>query len=239
MRQKVSNLFHMLYGGYASLFCKPWLNREDWFVCHRIRESLREGSFKTPFGQGGKIVEADETYFGPVERSLPAMRPIGTPYLRQGRAGPASKRPIISLVERGGHVRSFHVPRADSETVTKIVNDNLSREARLFTDESKLYIKVGRVFAEHSTVNHTAKEYARGEVNTNTVEGVFSIFKRGMIGVYQHCDEKHLHRYLAEFDYRYNHREGLGFSDWERTEATFDGIVGRRLTYRRTHQAHV
>jgi len=208
-----------------------------WFLCHRIRESLRQGSFDSPFGQGGKIVEVDETYYGPVDEPQVSerRRKDGRPFTKSGTNGPASKRPIISLVERGGHVRSFHVPRADAVTVTQIVNTNLSHEARLFTDESKLYTKVGARFAEHKTVCHSKKEYARGEVNTNTVEGFFSIFKRGMIGVYQHCDEKHLHRYLAEFDFRYNHREGLGFTDWERAEASFRGIVGKRLTYRATH----
>lgn len=209
-----------------------------WFLCHRIRESLRQGSFDTSFGQGGKIVEVDETYYGPVDEKQVSSRrkSDGRPYTKSGTNGPAQKRPIVSLVERGGKVRSFHVPRCDAITVTEIVNANMSKEARLFTDESKLYTKVGATFSDHQTVCHSKKEYARGEVNTNTVEGFFSIFKRGMIGVYQHCDEKHLHRYLAEFDYRYNHREGLGFSDWERTEASFYGIVGKRLTYRRTHQ---
>ena len=210
-----------------------------WFLCHRIRESLRQGSFDAPFGQGGKIVEVDETYYGPVDEPQVSerRRKDGRPFTKSGTNGPAQKRAVVSLVERGGQVRSFHVPRADAVTVTQIVNTNLSNEARLFTDESKLYTKVGTTFADHQTVCHSKKEYARGEVNTNTVEGFFSIFKRGMIGVYQHCDEKHLHRYLAEFDFRYNHREGLGFSDWERAEASFRGIVGKRLTYRRTHQA--
>lgn len=210
-----------------------------WFLCHRIRESLREGALSTPFGSGGGIVEADETYFGPVDDRIPSKLRGKRPFTKGGKVGVGGKRAIVSLVERGGSVRSFHVPRANAETVTHIVNSNISHEARLFTDESRLYTRVGENFSEHSTVNHSAKEYARGEVNTNTVEGFFSIFKRGMRGVYQHCDEKHLHRYLAEFDYRYNHREALGYDDADRMTKSIAGIVGKRLTYRRTREANV
>ncbi|MDE2110018.1 MAG: transposase [Alphaproteobacteria bacterium] len=119
------------------------------------------------------------------------------------------------------------------------MNEQHRQRSALVHGRKQALHESGRRFVDHQTVTHSKNEYARGEVHTNTVEGFFSIFKRGMIGVYQHCDEKHLHRYLTEFDYRYNHREGLGFSDWERTEATFPGIVGERLTYRRTHQVHV
>jgi len=201
-----------------------------WFVCHRIRESLREGGFA--FGAGGKIVEADETYFGPVATPRPRRKDLPPP-TKGGKVGPGQKRAIVSLVERGGRVKSFHVPRADAATVAKIARDNIAREARLFTDESRLYKKIGAEFAEHSTVVHSKGEYARDEVNTNSVEGFFSIFKRGMKGNYQHCSEKHLHRYLAEFDYRFNHREALGYDDVARFENSIPGIVGKRLTYRR------
>src|SRR4051812_40266954 len=123
------------------------------------------------------------------------------------RGGPANKRAVVSLVERGGNVRSFHVPTADAATVAKIVRENVHKESRLHTDESRLYPVVGREFAAHETINHSAKEYARGDVTTNSVEGFFSIFKRGMRGNYQHCAEKNLHRYLAEFDFRYSTRK--------------------------------
>jgi hypothetical protein len=139
------------------------------------------------------------------------------------------------LVERGGEVRSFHVPGAYLENVVKIVKENIARETRLMTDESNLYKKVGKDFASHETVKHSDKEYARGDVTTNTVESYFSVFKRGMRGVYQHCSEKHLHRYLAEFDFRYNYRASLGFDDTERTLAAVRGGEGKRLTY---HQPH-
>ena len=133
-----------------------------------------------------------------------------------------------------GTVRSFHVENADKATITGIVNENLSREARVYTDESRLYGDVLAHAASHETVKHSAGEYVRGDVHTNSVEGYFSIFKRGMKGVYQHCAEKHLHRYLAEFDFRYNNRIALGVGDEARTDAAIRGIVGKRLTYRTT-----
>jgi hypothetical protein len=126
-------------------------------------------------------------------------------------------------------VRSFHVPTADAETVAKIVRENVHRESRLHTDESRLYSKVGLEFAAHETVNHAAKEYARGDVTTNTVEGYFGIFKRGMRGNYQHCAEKNLHRYLAEYDFRYNTRN---MTDSERAMLAVRNGEGKRLTYR-------
>ncbi len=205
-----------------------------WFMHHRIMEAMRQGGLDLPpMGGEGKIVEADETYFGGVEsqkmRTAPSRK--GLRYTRGGKAGPANKRAIVTLVERGGKVRSFHVPRADKATVKRIVADNISHESRLHTDMSRLYSDVGGLFGEHETVNHSAKEYARGDVHVNSAEGYFSIFKRGMRGVYQHCSEKHLHRYLAEFDFRYNHREALGYSDEARTIAAVRAAEGKRLTY--------
>ena len=134
-------------------------------------------------------------------------------------------------MERGGSVRSVHVSVADKGTVRKIVSENVSREARLHTDESRLYAGADTRFAAHETVKHSAGEYVRGDVHTNSAEGFFSIFKRGMSGVYQHCREKHLHRYLAEYDFRYNHRVKLGYSDMDRTAAAVRGASGKRLTY--------
>lgn len=208
-----------------------------WFMMHRIREALRQGELRVPLGQGGSIVEMDETYHGPVAIPRETKLPRRTPPTKGGRIGVGQKRAIISLVERGGSVRSFHVPRADAETVAQIASANISHEARLFTDESALYRRMGRTLAEHQTVHHSTNEYVRGEVHTNSIEGFFSIFKRGMRGVYQHCSEKHLHRYLAEFDFRYNHREAVGFDDTARLGKAITGVVGKRLTYRRTHSA--
>lgn len=204
-----------------------------WFMAHRIREAMRDGGL-SPMGGEGEVVEADETYFGNVEpANRRTQRTDGAPYLKKGRS--ANKRAVVSLVQRGGNVRSFHVAVADGETVAKIVNKNILRETRLHTDESRLYVKVGANFKTHETVNHTGKEYARGDVTTNSVEGYFSIFKRGMKGVYQHCGEKHLHRYLAEFDFRYNHRIKLGFNDGERATIAVRNAAGKRLTYRGRH----
>ena len=205
-----------------------------WFMGHRIREAMRAGGITEPMGGAGGIVEADETYFGATEKQQLA-RTSGKPFTTRKGKGPANKRAILSLVERGGDVRSFHIARADKETVTNIVNTNVSHEARLMTDESKLY--KGVQMASHETVRHRSKEYARGDVTTNNVEGYFSVFKRGMKGVYQHCSEKHLHRYLAEFDFRFNNRMSKGIDDTERTEKALLKIEGKRLTYRRTNEA--
>jgi hypothetical protein len=157
----------------------------------------------------------------------------GRPYLKGHPTGYATKRAIISLVDRhAGNVRSFHVPTADAATVAKIVRENVHAESRLHTDESNLYKRVGTEFAAHETVNHAAKEYARGDVTTNTVEGYFGLFKRGMNGNYQHCAEKNLHRYLAEYDFRYNTRD---LTDSERAALAVRGGEGKRLTYRQPH----
>jgi transposase-like protein len=207
--------------------------KSAWFMCHRIREAMRAGNLG-PLGGGGMIVEADETYYGPVDKPQPRSRGRVPKPTKGGRSGPANKRPIVALVERSGNVRTFHVPVATKAEVSKIVRENISSESRLHTDESNLYPDVGATFQGHSTVKHTAGEYVRyddGEiVHTNSAEGYFSIFKRGMRGVYQHCKEKHLHRYLAEFDHRYNHRTALGYID--RTLAAIRGIEGKRLMYR-------
>lgn len=206
--------------------------RSAWFMAHRIREAMRAGGL-APLGGNGKIVEADETYYGNVPKAKrPTKTTSGRKFTKGGRTGPSGKRAIVSLVERGGSVRSFHVAVADQVTVQGIVAANVDRETRLHTDESKLYFGADKYFATHETVKHTAKEYARGDVNTNSVEGYFSIFKRGMKGVYQHCGEKHLHRYLAEYDFRFNHREALGFNDGERATRAIVNASGKRLTYR-------
>lgn len=192
-----------------------------WFMTHRLREAMKTLGFE-PMGGEGATVEADETYFG--EKEVKTSK---------GKRGPANKRCVVALVERGGNVRSFHVDRATKQGVSEILKANVDPATHLNTDESRLYKEVGQEFAGHDTVNHSAKEYVRGNAYTNTIEGYFSIFKRGMKGIYQHCAEKHLHRYLAEFDFRYNERK---VDDSERTEAALKGIVGKRLTYRRSNQ---
>ena len=195
-----------------------------WFLHHRVMEAMRRGGLDLPpLGGEGQIVEADETYFGRQENPQPSKQRMGRPYIGKNPSGPAGKRMVIALVERGGNVRSFHPARADGASVNAIVRQNIARESRLHTDESRLYIGVGKEFAAHETTTHSHGEYVRGDVHTNTVEGFFSIFKRGMRGVYQHCAEKHLHRYLAEFDFRYNNRIGLGVNDIERTRKVAKG----------------
>jgi len=196
-----------------------------WFMSHRIRESMRTGSLAPMGGDGGSgIVEADETFIG---------RKKGVPKKR----GTAHKHAVLSLVERGGEVRSVHVDDVKADTLVPIVNANIAKEANVMTDDAATYYQKLEGFASHDTVNHSAEEYVRHEdgkppIHTNTVEGYFSIFKRGMKGVYQHCSEKHLHRYLAEFDFRYNNRSAKGIEDAERTERALMGIKGKRLTYR-------
>jgi transposase-like protein len=210
--------------------------KSTWFLMHRLREAMRSGGLE-PLGGEGKIVEADETYFGKAEKQRVGSQRRGAPYLKNRKV--KNDRAIVALVERGGNVRSFHVAVADSATVAGIVSANVRKETRLQTDESKLYKKVGTEFASHETVNHGAKEYARGDVTTNTIESYFSVFKRGMKGVYQHCSEKHLHRYLAEFDFRHNNRIALGVDDTNRAIELAKGIVGKRLTYRRPNQKDI
>ena len=191
-----------------------------WFLAHRIREAMRSGDL-APFGQDGGAVEVDETYIG-------KRKGFGNP-----KGGHAHKMAVLALVDRNtGKSRMFYVEGGAGKLIQPIVRDNLAREARLMTDEASMYRTIGKEFAEHSAVKHCRKEYVRGDVTTNTVEGAFSIFKRGMKGVYQHCAEKHLHRYLAEFEFRYSNREANGFNDGERSVEALKGIIGKRLTYR-------
>lgn len=205
-----------------------------WFIHHRIMEAMRRGGLDLPpMGGPGRPVEVDEAYHGPVKNRRVSPKRKGRPFTKGGNSGVGGKRAIISLIDReAGQVRSFHVPTADAETVAKIVRDNVHKESRLHTDESNLYIKLGAEFAAHETVHHASREYARGDVTTNTVEGYFGIFKRGMRGNYQHCAEKNLHRYLAEYDFRYNTRQ---MTDGERAALAVMSGVGKRLTYRQPH----
>jgi transposase-like protein len=212
-----------------------------WFMAHRIREAMKETTASSgPLGGEGKVVEADELYYG--ERETPRVSPNrrGAPYIKKGKA--ANKRVILGLVERGGKVRTFHIDAATSANIAYVVRQNVSRESALQTDEHPSYVTLGQEFkGGHQTVIHARNEYVRREaerlVTTNTIENVFSVFKRGMKGVYQHCGEAHLHRYLAEFDFRYNRRSALGISDKERATEALKGIAGKRLTYRRPDKA--
>ena len=193
--------------------------KSAWFLTHRIREAMRDGTL-APMGGAGGTIEADETFIGRLK---------GQP---KGKSGYAHKNVVLTLVERGGSARSFHIDNASVGQIVPIVRQNVRRESTLMTDEARHYVSVGKEFAAHGAVEHSADEYVRGEVHTNTVEGYYSIFKRGMKGVYQHCSEKHLHRYLAEFDFRYSNRVKLGVDDKMRAGRAMKGIVGKRLTYR-------
>jgi transposase-like protein len=198
-----------------------------WFMMHRIREAMRTGGLG-PMGGSGKTVEVDETYIGRLE---------GQP----AKAGPVTKNIVLTLVERGGRARSFHIDATSIAQVIPIIRENISRETIVMTDEAPVYRGLGGEYLSHDAVNHGAKEYVRYSaddvITTNTVEGYYSIFKRGMKGVYQHCKEKHLHRYLAEFDFRYSNRVALGVNDGERAILAMKGIEGKRLTYRPTNKA--
>jgi transposase-like protein len=193
--------------------------KSAWFMSHRLREAMRVLQME-PLGGAGKEVEADETFIGNKR-----------PKARNAR-GYAHKHAVVSLVERGGKVRSTHVNDVNAATLRPILKAQIDAASWLNTDESSVYRSIGKEFKYHFTVAHGIGEYVRGGVHTNTIEGFFSIFKRGMIGVYQHCGSAHLKRYLAEFDFRYNERIALGVDDVERTSRALTGIVGKRLLYR-------
>ncbi len=199
--------------------------KSAWFMCHRIREAMKAGGVvPPPLGGKGKHVEADETFIG---RKAGAV---------MGRGGVAHKRTVLSLVERGGEVRSFHIDRATVSEIVPHMAKHLDIESTLNTDEAKRFVGIGRTFkGGHQAVDHSVKEYARDTAHTNTLEGYFSIFKKGMRGVYQHCDERHLHRYLAEFDFRYSNRAKLGVDDNARTRKVLRGISCKCLTYVQAH----
>jgi transposase-like protein len=197
--------------------------KSAWFLSHRIREAFRSGKL-APLGGGGGIIEVDETFIGQKE-DMPKRR------------GFAHKHAVLSLVERGGAVRSFHVDGTSAAHLVPILRANIAREASIMTDEAGQYAHLNKDFASHEYVNHGAGEYGRGEVHTNTLEGFYSVFKRGMKGIYQHCGERHLHRYLAEYDFRYSNRQALGIDDTARTDRAIAGIKGKRLTYHLSHNA--
>jgi len=172
------------------------------------------------------VVEVDETYHG--DKDVVEKR------TKKGKATHGSKRSVVALVERGGESRVFHVDRADKETIHGLIAKHVSGQSTMFTDEAHLYRNAGHMVKRHETVMHSHGEYVRGDAHTNTVEGFFSIFKRGMKGVYQHCGECHLHRYVTEFEFRYSNRIALGVDDLARAEKAIKGADGKRLTYQQT-----
>jgi transposase-like protein len=204
--------------------------KSTWFMMHRLREAMRVGGL-APMGGEGSTVEIDETFIG--RKPDVEARPGWVHH----------KHIVLTLVERGGTARSFHIDAATKENILPIIRENIARASHVMTDEAKRYAQLGNEFSKHDAVDHSRGEYGYTDrktgtkINTNTIEGYYSIFKRGMKGVYQHCSEKHLHRYLAEFDFRYSNRSALGCEDMERANRMALGIVGKRLTYRRTNEA--
>jgi transposase-like protein len=195
--------------------------KSTWFMMHRLREAARTGTLPPALGGANKVVEADETYVG------------GKAKNRKGHVPP--KEAVVALVERGGKVRSRHVADVTGKTLRDTIVTQIDRASYLMTDEAPAYKTIGDEFEGHGTVNHSAEEYVRAYFwHTNTVEGYFSILKRGITGTYHHVSAAHLHRYLSEFDFRYNERSALGVDDKARAEKLLSGIVGKRLTYRRT-----
>ena len=201
-----------------------------WFMFHRIREAMAPAGNLPPMGGEGGMVEVDETYIGRVKGTV----------MKGG--GVSHKMKVLSLIDRNtGEARSHVIPNARVGTVGPIVLANMATDAKLMTDEAGIYRYFGWKFAKHMAVNHGAGEYVkRGDntIHTNTIEGFFSIFKRGMKGVYQHCGEQHLQRYLAEFDFRYSNRSALGVEDDQRADTALKGIAGKRLTYRRINSLY-
>ena len=196
--------------------------KSAWFMSHRIREAMGDSN-PEPLGSNGKFVEADETFIG---------RKAGT----RVRKGTAHKMAVMSLVERNGSSRSFPVTDINSGTLVPLMKSNIAKGATVMTDSAWAYGSLPLHFKRHDTVNHSIDEYVRGDAHTNTVEGFFSVFKRGMKGVYQHCSEQHLHRYLAEFDFRYSNRMANGVDDLLRTMRAIRGAQGKRLTYRQANR---
>ncbi len=205
-----------------------------WFLCHRIREAMRTGGPLEPFGGGGGDVEIDETFIGKDKDANPTGK----------RAAPWEEaNKVLTLVDRQrGQAYSVVIKDLKSSTILPIVQQSVNYETRILTDEARRLRPVGGKFHTHKRVNHTQKEYVNLQdrsIHTNTVEGYFSIFKRGMKGVYQHCSSKHLHRYLAEFDFRYNNRSANGIEDQQRALIALTGVKGKRLTYRPADQAGI
>jgi transposase-like protein len=200
-----------------------------WFLSHRIRLAMAPANGGGSIGGEGMTIEVDETFIGKRATKFDNEKGWVT------KRGTADMQVIMTLVERGGRARSIHVANLRKDEVARVMKI-ADRRSILNTDQAAHYRYFGEEFVAHESVNHGKDEYVRGDAHTNTVEGFYSIFKRGMKGVYQHCGDKHLHRYLAEFDFRYSNRIALGVDDQERAGIALQGVAGKRLTYRRTDE---
>lgn len=202
-----------------------------WFMAMRIREAMKPDAKEGPMGGPGKVVEADTTYVGGKESNKHRNK------RNSKNIGGAGKQIVHTLVERDGSARSHHIANISGATLRPILVAQVSRKSSLMTDTAGGYMGVGKEFERHEMVDHGIGEYVRGDAHSNTVEGYFSILKRGINGVYHHVSEAHLKRYLAEFDFRYTYRTKLGYCDAARADKAMQGIVGKRLMYRRPDEA--
>ncbi len=203
--------------------------KSAWFMAHRIREamSLPAGEPHSALGGEGKIVEADETFVGGKDKNRHAAK--------RKRHNP--KEAVVTLVERGGRARSYHVANVTARTLGRVIFTTADRKSRLMTDGAQAYPGIGSQFAGFDSVNHAQGEYVRGDAHSNTVESYFAVLKRGVYGTFHHVSEAHLHRYIAEFDFRWSNRAALGIDDTMRADEAIKGSTGKRLTYRRSYQA--
>ena len=197
-----------------------------WFLFHRLREAAKVMDGTPPLGGEGKFVEADTTYIGGRETNKHRAK------RNSKNIGGMGKAIVHTLVERGGRARSHHIASVTGATLRPILIKNVRRETALMTDTAGGYMAIGKEFARHEMVDHGKDEYVRGDAYSNTVEGYFSILKRGVYGTFHHVSEAHLHRYLAEFDFRYSHREAIGVDDNMRAAELLRGAKGKRLMYR-------
>jgi hypothetical protein len=204
--------------------------RSAWFLAHRVREAMADRD-PEPLGGKGKTVEVDETYIGKPEQTFVSGKGW------QGQRGTATKQKVLTMVERGGRAVSIKIDDLTIPTLKRVLGAHIVLDSTLNTDEAQFCKKPGKAFAAHEAVNHGDGEYVRGVTTTNTVEGFFGVFKRGMKGVYQHCGEQHLQSYLHEFDFRYSNRSALGVDDTERAAKAVTGARGKRLTYQRPRNA--